>query len=147
MRYHRLPRLSRERPLHRNRVQHHARSNFGDAADVQACPDRMQIRHRGATGYQRQIRRTGRSERGIRSMRSGVDDDQLRAAGARGVEHPRQTWGMGRDRHGTVSTPQITPDARRSLRVQVDHHRAAACKFVRDGEADRDGGLSGATLL
>ena len=48
---------------------------------------------------------------------------------------------------GTVSASQIAPDARRALRVEVDHHRAAAGELVRNGEADCDGGLSGTALL
>ena len=54
---------------------------------------------------------------------------------------------MSSDRHGAGNGLQVAPYAGRSLRVKVNHHRAAARELVRDGEADGKGGLSSATLL
>jgi hypothetical protein len=54
---------------------------------------------------------------------------------------------MSSDHYRPLSAPEIAPYTRRSLWIKVDHHCATARELVRDGEADRDGGLSGTTLL
>ena len=54
---------------------------------------------------------------------------------------------VSRDHDRLVSLSEIAPESGRTLRVKVDHHRAAARELMCDGEADREGGLAVATLL
>ena len=54
---------------------------------------------------------------------------------------------MCRHHDRLVSLPEVAPEPGRSLRVKVDHYRATTRELVRDGEANCERGLAGATLL
>ena len=63
---HRFPGLSGKRPLDWDRIQHNARRDPCNPADVQARLDCMEVGHRGAARNQGQVGATCCSKRGIR---------------------------------------------------------------------------------